>query len=264
MNLNSPRLRTIKMRANKINEMPDESHLFDSLPAYALGCLEEAEAGEVARHLAGCYLCRTELAAYQAVADQLALAAPETAAPPAALKQQLMERVQGVRPVMTARPQPVRSQRPLLARLRPVWGAVATLLIIALALTNLLLWQRLNRQELLTSGPGMQAISLNSTEVVPEARGIVIISGDGQNGVLVVDAMPKLEPEWQYQLWLSRDGEEISAAIFEVDETGYRGVRIVAPESLLVYSAVRLTIEPAEGSPQPTGEEVMNGRLPNP
>jgi hypothetical protein len=56
----------------------------------------------------------------------------------------------------------------------------------------------------------------------------------------------------------------MSAAVFSVDESGYRGMRIEAPESLFTYLAVRVTIEPTGGSAQPAGEEVLRGSLFNP
>ncbi|MCI0397035.1 MAG: anti-sigma factor [Chloroflexi bacterium] len=241
--------------------MPDETHILESLPAYALGCLDEAETRRVAEHLASCTLCRSELNLFQAVVEQLALTAPD-AAPPPDLKRQLMDRVQELRPASLAGPQAARW--PFQQRLRPGWAMVALLLIVALAVANLLLWQRIDRLELLIGPQGMRAIALHSTDVAPQASGFVIISADGANGAMVVDAMPLLEPEQQYQVWLVRNGETTSGGLFAVDESGYRGLRIEAPDSLLEYSAVRVTIEPAEGSPYPTGEPVLDGSLHNP
>jgi anti-sigma-K factor RskA len=111
---------------------------------------------------------------------------------------------------------------------------------------------------------GMRAITLQNTEVVTQASAFAIISADGQNGVLVVDELPVLDAEHEYQLWLVRGEENTRAAVFSVDETGYRGTRIQAPESLFNYSAVRVTIEPAGGSTTPMGQEVLRGSLFNP
>jgi anti-sigma-K factor RskA len=41
-------------------------------------------------------------------------------------------------------------------------------------------------------------------------------------------------------------------------------MRIEAPESLLTYAGVIVTVEPAGGSPEPTGEQVLTGSLFNP
>jgi anti-sigma-K factor RskA len=238
--------------------MVENTHVFDALPAFALGSLEEGEARSVSEHLAGCSLCRRELSSFQEVASQLALAAPE-AVPSGDLKQRLLERVQGVRQAPT---QPL--HRRLLQRLLP-FGAIAGLfLILALTAATILLWQRLNQMEVLTGPHGMRAIVLHSSELAPESSGFVIIGADGLNGVLVVDRMPPLAPGQEYQLWLERDGQSTSGGVFPVDESGYRGVRIAAPLSLLEYTAVRVTIEPAGGSAAPTGEQILGGSLFNP
>lgn len=232
-----------------------DTHVIDSLPAYALGCLDEVEGRLVSEHIAGCYLCRTELGSFQAIADELALAVPD-ATPPAALKQRFVERVRGLNP---AQPQTVRNG--FLRRLLPVGGIVSLLLILALTLATALLWQRMNQLEVLTGPQGMRAIALQSSDLAPHASGFVVIGADGRNGVLVVDQMPPLNPEDEYQLWLNRNEQSTSGAVFSVDEYGYRGVRITAPDSLLEYSTVRVTIEPAGGSAAPTGKQVLGGSL---
>lgn len=236
--------------------MSKNDHVLESLSAYALGCLDEAEDRLVSEHLAGCHICRTELQSFQAVADQLALAVPDVA-PPAQLKRRLLERVERLRPAV--HPQPV--QKPFLQRLRPFKTAFSLVAIVALIVTNLFLWQRVNQLAVLAGPQGMRAVALQSSDLTPQASGFVIISADGENGVLVVDQMPSLESERTYQLWLIHNDRSTSGAIFSVDEDGYRGVRITAPESLLVYSDIRITIEPAGGSAAPTGEQVLGGSL---
>lgn len=235
--------------------MSKDDHVLESLAAYALGCLDEAEDWQVSDHLVGCHICRTELHSFQMVADQLALAAPD-AAPPGELKQRLLERVESLH---SARPKPV--QKRFLQRLQPFSVAFSLLVIVALIVTNLLLWQRVNQLGVLAGPQGMRAVALQSSNLTPNAGGFVIISADGQNGVLVVDQMPPLKSERTYQVWLILDDHSTSGAVFSVDEEGYRGVRLTAPESLLLYSAIRITIEPAGGSTAPTGEQVLGGSL---
>ena len=110
----------------------------------------------------------------------------------------------------------------------------------------------------------MRAIALQNTDAAPNASGFVVIGADGDNGVLVVDELPALDAQNEYQLWLVRNGSSTSGAVFSVDESGYRGMRIEAPQTLLVYSSVRVTIEPTGGSAHPTGEQVLVGSLFNP
>jgi anti-sigma-K factor RskA len=238
--------------------MSDDVHVLESLPAYALGCLEEGEARLVSEHLKSCYICRTELSTLQTTADQLALMAPD-ALPSSGLKPRLMERIIGFNQT-----RPASVQRSLPQRLLLVGVIVGLLLTVSLTVSNFLLWQRINNLEFLTGPQGMRAIALQNTSLAPDASGFVIIGADGRNGVLVVDQLPRLDPQREYQLWLERDARSTSGAVFSVDEYGYRGVRIKAPESLLIYSTVRITIEPVGGNASPTGEEVLGGSLFNP
>ena len=243
--------------------MTEETHVLELLPAYALDGLDEAEKRHVDEHLIGCFFCRAELRAYQDVTGQIAFVAPE-ALPAPDLQSRLADRIQRVRPTRTSPSHQPSSRPPLIRRLRPIGAIMGLVLIVALALSNLLLWQRLNHLEVLAGPLGMRAVTLQNTQAAPQASAFVIISSDGENGVLVVDELPELEAGREYQLWLMRGQETISGAVFSVDETGYRGLRIEAPESLLNYSGVRVTIEPVGGSLQPAGDEVLNGSLFNP
>lgn len=247
--------------------MLNDAHVFNLIPEYALGSLEEEEARHVAEHLAGCSVCREEMAAYQKVTDQLLLAVPEQT-PSGELKARLMERIHRLgedapRPGETKRtPQPSRWRVP--QRLIPVGAFAGLLVILLLAVSNILLWQRLNRLEVITGPLGMRAIVLQNTSAASDASAFVVMGADGENGVLVVDHLPLLDESQEYQVWLVKDGVRTSGGTFAVDEDGYRGLRLDAPESLLTYSDVYVTVEPAGGSPAPTGAQVLLGSLFNP
>jgi anti-sigma-K factor RskA len=238
--------------------MIEDIHVLESLPAYALGSLDEAEARLVAAHLMGCHMCRAELNAYQGVANQLAFASPDNF-PSQDLKRRFIERIQQMK---STQPQPGRLRS--IRRFVPVGGMIGVFLILALVVSNLVLWQRLSHLEVLAGPQGMRAIALQNTDSAPDSSGFVIISADGQEGVLVVDELPQLDEQHEYQLWLVQNGNHTSAAVFPVDESGYRGMRIEAPQTLLLYSSVRVTIEPAGGSDNPTGDTVLDGSLFNP
>ena len=210
----------------------------------------------VARHLAGCHICRSELQVFQEVAGQIALAAPQ-AELALDLQPRLIERIHSLNLQEHTKPW-------LTRRLIPI-GAMASLLLIgALAISNLVLWQRLDQLDVLAGPLGMRAIALQNTDAAPAASGFVIVSADGEDGVLVVDELPELDAQREYQLWLVRNGSTTSGAVFSVDESGYRGMRIEAPQSLLTYSSVLVTIEPVGGSVEPYGEHVLAGSLFNP
>jgi anti-sigma-K factor RskA len=251
-------IRIFLMRRNEVAGMDESIHVVEDLPAYALGSLGAEQAGRVADHLMGCHVCRAELKAYQSIADQLPLAVPE-AEPSAMVKPQLFDRI---RDLGATRRSPSPSwrapSRPLGVRL----GALVGLLMIALlAFSNILLWRKVSQPSFLTGPRGMRAIPLQNAGAAPDASGFVVVGADGQNGVLVVDRLPALDAGHEYQVWLERDEQSTSGAVFSVDENGYRGVRILAPASLLLYTGISITVEPVGGSASPTGEQVLSGSL---
>lgn len=238
--------------------MSDNAHVLDMIPAYALGSLEPEEAAQVEQHLLSCLICRDESRAFEEVTGQLSFAAP-VAAPSPELKDRLMGRLQSTQ--ASSRPRVEAPARSWLERLMPAWGLASLVLVLALGALNLSLWQRFNERQAFTSPGGMRAVPLSATDAAPEATGFVLVSADGEEGAIVVDGLPQLDESQEYQLWLFRDGERTSGALFSTDESTYGGTRIRAPLSLMEYSSVGITIEPAGGSPQPTGERVLGGPL---
>jgi anti-sigma-K factor RskA len=250
--------------------MPNAEHdeILELIPAYALNSLDADEAAIVDQHLPDCETCQAELATYEAVVDVLPLAAPD-ATPSPDLKERLMARVKTVPDAETAAavPQPPpeaelsgwqsfrEAMRNFLAG--PRWRPAVLLLFIALVVSNILLWQQLNEP----SPNAWRRISLTGSGVAPEATGIIYISADGQKGTLIVDRLPQLNPEQQYQLWLIQDGQRTSGGVFSVDTDGYRGIEIESLQPLQDFDAFGVTIEPAGGSPGPTGERVLGSNL---
>jgi anti-sigma-K factor RskA len=241
--------------------MSAEPHVVEFLPAYTLDCLDEEEFVLISEHLAACTDCQAELHAYQTVADQLALAVPD-ADPPAHLKRRLMDRVQPARPVASAPAGPSGWQRltTLMQRTTPVWGLAGLVVIVALAVSNVWLWQQLKGSQGV-SQPEMQTITLVGTQAAPQATGLLIISVDGKHGTLVVDRLPPLDPDRQYQLWLIQDGQRTSGGVFSVSQDGYSSLWVRSPQALSSYSGFGITVEPTGGSPGPTGEKVLGSSL---
>ena len=235
-------------------------HMFELIPAYALGILDEVETRQVSDHIQACESCRAELGAYRAVVDELPLAAMETQPPPQ-LKAKIMSQVAKPHP---AEPQPKASwwqqvsQR--LAFKSPAWGMVSLALIVLLGVSNLFLWQQLNGIQDPAQNT-LATVPLAGSEVNPGATGLLVISRDGEHGTLVVDGLPSLDDSRQYQLWLIRDGQRTSGGVFSADAEGYSSLWIYAPDPLISYDSFGVTIEPAGGSPVPTGERVLGGQL---
>jgi anti-sigma-K factor RskA len=244
--------------------MNNERHVKDLLPAYALGCLDPEELAAVRKHLERCASCRAGLAKYEEVVGALGLAAPP-AEPPAALKKRILAGIEPVSPTLEAR-----SSRSIADRVRgfwsiprvaPAWAAAAILAMAVLAVSNILLWQRLQHLETLAGRLPSQVAALSGSESAPEARGVILYRSAESRATLVVENLPPLSPDRQYQLWLIRDGGRTSGGVFSVSPRGYGTLEVSAPLPLGNYQAFGITVEPAGGSPGPTGPRVLGGEL---
>lgn len=247
-----------------------ENHVIDLIAAYALNILEADEAQQVASHLAACSSCATELQSYLRVVEQLPLAAPD-ANPPAHLKASLMSQLPKKQNFTAAeKPAPMRiapEKRPwwqtllqALPTLSPAWNLASAVLILVLSASNLFLWQRIKQLDH-PSSRHFITVDLQGSPSIPSAAGVLVMDEQGHAGTLVVDGLPVLDNSKTYQLWLIRDGARTSGGVFSVDSLGYGSLWITSQIPLTRYDSFGVTIEPAGGSPGPTGEKVLGGEI---
>ena len=245
------------------------------LPAYALHALGQHERALVEEHIVQCATCRRALSEYQDVAEELLYAAPQTPAP-AHLRADLVRRVRnsGKASVRPAAPQAVSRQAG--GARRWVYALVAAFLLL-LSVANLVWWRMASdlrasqaalqeqveaqrvAMQLLASG-GQTAV-LRGDQPAPQVVALLTWAPDQTAAVLQVSDLPPAPAGQAYQLWLVRDGQRDSGGLFAPDPQG-RGVLVVqAPQPLQSYQAVGVTLEPAGGSPGPTGPRVFGGSL---
>lgn len=229
-------------------------HVKETLPGYVLGCLDEDENEQVAAHLPTCAKCREELEAYRAVAERLTLAVASDEPPPevkerlmACIEQRILENKRQLEV-----PGPVRWSLPRL------WRVVFAVLIVALVAGNVWWWLQTSGSSL----PGDQAasmrvVTLTGSDTARPARGLLVMSTDGERGTLIVEGLPALDPVRQYQLWLIDGSRRDSGAVFSVDGEGYASIDVSAAEPLPGYLGFGVTVEPAGGSHGPTGPRVL-------
>lgn len=245
-----------------------DQHVIDFIPAYALGILEADEARQVAAHLESCPGCTAELQSYRRVAEQLPLAAPD-AVPPAHLKASILRQLppkQGVRASATPAParREKRSWRQALLQsipaLSPAWSLVSLVLILVLGASNLLLWQRFSQIDQPVDSHFI-TVNLQGAGNSSGAVGLLVMDEHGNAGTLVVDGLPLLDASKTYQLWLIRDGQRSNGGTFSVDAQGYGSLWVASQIPLTSFDSFGVTVEPAGGSPGPTGDKVLGGEL---
>jgi anti-sigma-K factor RskA len=234
------------------------------LGAYALGALTEAEALQVEAHLAACEQCTARAAEFQQIAKGLLHLAPEVD-PPAALRARLMA-------ALDEDAQPARRSNPAGRRLG--WaGALAAVALLAL---NLAQWVRnaslqaqlesLAAQEragqtaqALRSYPSSQVVELEAEGI----RGTLVYDPGFPLAVLYIWGLEDPGPQQAYQAWLiSADGTRTSGGLLELpEEQGFAWLVVRANRPLQDYSGFGLTLEPADGSPLPTGPRILGSDL---
>jgi anti-sigma-K factor RskA len=251
------------------------------LPAYSLGALDAEERRELEAHLSGCADCRRALAAWERLGADLAQTPPPV--PPAATTRARLLRA--VRTTAGARlaPRPA-SRLPWLVaaaalalavwagaaqvatrrearRLEAAGAAAAERLAAAeqelfAARTEL---ARLRVAARIVGSPAARAIVLAGLGPAPGASARAYVDPGERRALFHAWELPPPPAGKTYQLWFIADGRPVSAGTFEIDPEGH-GVTLVedvAPVDSIQAWAV--TIEPAGGVPQPTGEMVLRG-----
>ncbi|HEV8240409.1 MAG TPA: anti-sigma factor [Thermoanaerobaculia bacterium] len=260
----------------------------DLVAAHALGALDDDERAGLERHLAdGCAVCEPELAAMTRVAEGIALSAPAVE-PRAEVRRGVIERA-------TA-PVPLRSPGTVAATRRQPWAiaaSIAALLLVGAVVWGMSLQQRLQREQRdrialaadltaaraeltraqtqLTSGEveraallrhlsvlgasRLQQVQLAALPPAPSANARMFVDPGSGQAIFSASGLPALPNNRTYQLWFITNGKPVSAGIFDVTPQGNGRVLVQAAPPTGVIWAV--TVEPAGGVPQPTGQMVL-------
>ncbi len=265
-----------------------DPQILDLLPAYVLGALEAEERRAVEAALErGDPELERELAAWTRQLEALAATVPAVA-PSAMVRERTLRRVGSEAPATSA-PEAAGTSRG-----QRFWPLAASLLLAVLAgwlaLENLRLRERLEtaaaqrdqlerqtaalardletaRDELernlmagrIVGAPQTRAVVLAGLGPGTAASGHAYHDPESRRAVFYASDLPALAADRDYQLWFIAEGVPVSAGVFEVDAAG-RGTVVVedvaAPEAIQAWA---VTVEPAGGVPQPTGEMVLKG-----
>ncbi|MFN2557226.1 MAG: anti-sigma factor domain-containing protein, partial [Nitriliruptorales bacterium] len=243
--------------------------------AYTLDALPAEEAGFFEKHLASCASCREEVAGLRATAARLGSTAAERA--PERLRHRVLAEIDHTRQSPGAGPPPRREPGP--PRLRDLPGsrrsrraggwwiglAAAVLAIATLGLGGLVARLNTRVEELeARSAQVSRVLAASDVRTVPlggpdATRASVIVSQQEGGAVLVAEELPRLGEDQVYELWfIAADGPR-PAGLFQPDEN-QQVVQVVTAD-LSGVEAVGITIEPTGGSPRPTSDPLLFGRM---
>ena len=246
----------------------DHEALRDLVAVYALDALDDAEAASVEDHLRDCPRCREDLRAHQETA---ALLAYEGTDAPEGLWDRIAAGVtpepEDARPPLELIVGQRRSSAP--AGIRSWWwrGAAAAAVVIVGG-TAVELAHQDHRINQLSSALADQSLLQQATAAAlnPSARRLALTGGNGTVqataavlpdgvGYMVDSAMPRLPDGETYQLWSLTSGRPVSAGLMGAHPSVTRFH--LAPGA----SGMAVTVEPAGGSAQPTGQPVASGTI---
>jgi len=240
-----------------------------------LGALEPDDEHVFQQHLGGCPVCEANVRELEAVAGELAYAAPPFDPPDtlwAGIRRQ-------VRPEAARRPAipPVPASgvgtggRRL--RLLPALAtAAAILLVVVLSLWNLNLRDQnalyrarvaaLERAAQLANDPTASLVALDQGTAAAEARATVICSTRKDVGVLLVQDLPPIQRNRVYELWRLPGGDpnkaEKALVFVPLRRQGPQALEFEMP--IQPGTAFAITEEPApDGSDKPTSTPLLQG-----
>jgi anti-sigma-K factor RskA len=230
----------------------------DSVGAYLLGALTEAEERAFERHMERCPRCAQEMTDLHVAVEALP-ADPPPADPPPELKDRVMDIVNaearllstaGARGEGRSAPERPRRRPPGWPSLRPVlpWAAAAVLLLAGAGVGFGLG---------LDTEPGAETVVVSVDEAAaPGARATMRMQGG--RATIEVRGLPEPPGGRVYQVWIKRLGRppDPTSALFGVRPDG--GGVVAVPGDLEGVERVLVTHEPRGGSEMPSRAPVID------
>ncbi len=239
--------------------MANEHPFLEDIPAYAIGALDPADASVLEAHLKTCEICQAKLADYKTLNEKLLLAT-QPQRPPERLRRRLQGRLPG-------------AQKPVRPRLAWSFNQVAVgftvVLLLALNIFSIFQIQSMQRRQeqltrqLQTSQTVLAALAYPETRSLPinadNITGRLLLDEEQNLAVLLAWNLPVLQAGQTYQVWLiDPQGKRTSGGIFNSQpDLAFTSVSVFSPDSLSNFIGIGVTVEPAGGSSQPTGQKVF-------
>jgi anti-sigma-K factor RskA len=107
--------------------------------------------------------------------------------------------------------------------------------------------------------PDMQRVDLAGQPVAPASSARAFVSR--HSGLaFAANQLPALPADKVYQLWVIPQGQApVSAGLLAPDASGHASLFFMMPAEMPPPAVIAVTVEPAGGVPQPTGEMVLKG-----
>ena len=252
---------------------------FEELAAgYVLGALEPDDEHDFQRHLDGCATCEATVRELEAVAGELAYAAPPVDPPDtlwAGIRRQIEpEAPPGGATQRRARPARTGRRGP---RLLPGLAAAAAILMVAvLSVWNLSLRDEnaairdrvaaLERATQLANDPNASLVTMDEVPGPEGAQATVIASSRQDRGVLLVESLPPLARDRVYELWGVPQGDIAKAqkalTFVPLRRQGVQTLEFEVP--IQPGTVFAITDEPGpDGSEKPTSQPLLVGAPPS-
>jgi len=242
---------------------------------YLLEQSEDARRRTFAAHLKDCAECKAELAELRETLFSLPLDLPLTE-PPSYLREAVMRQTAGPRLV---------SQASLRQPGWRIWAIAASVLVAALGLVALRQWQtkedmtrqigllqeenrRLresnsslsDRVDLLTR-PDTRFLRMAGLENFRGTSGSAFLQPADRMAIAFIHNLPSVPQQQDFQMWVIQNGRPpFPSQVFKPSGQTTE-ISFSVPVEVSQVAVLAVTIEPAGGSPQPTGPMVLAGRF---
>jgi anti-sigma-K factor RskA len=229
------------------------------IPAYAIGALDSAEIAALESHLLTCEVCKAELSTYAHLSEQLLLALPPQQ-PSTMLRRKLQAHLPSARKI---------SKPKFSWSFTQISVSLAMIVLLLLSIFSILQTQKLIQQQSKlaqqaeTSQIALAAMSYPETKAIPitaeNISGTLLLAEEQNVAVIITWNLPVLKRDQTYQIWLiDPQGKRTSGGIFN-SQPGlpYTSTTVSSPGGLVNFNGIGVTIEPAGGSPQPTGQRIF-------
>src|SRR5262249_15625810 len=107
----------------------------------------------------------------------------------------------------------------------------------------------------------MKIATVAGTEHAPNAGALVFWDTRRNAWTVITHDLPPLPPGKIYQLWFLASGPPIPSKTFRPRATGQEIIQTPLPQAQTDIAGAAVSVEPAGGVPQPTGNLVLVGKF---